>query len=116
MNSCIAVVSDMIFATRISGTAQQLGAACNVVKNLDDLNAALESRPPQTVLVDMECEGLSPADAIRVVKATCADARVIAFFPHPQTDLMDQAKAAGADETIPRSAFVQRLPDLLKGV
>ncbi len=32
MGGCIAIVSDMIFATRITGTADKLGAKCKIVK------------------------------------------------------------------------------------
>jgi hypothetical protein len=38
---------------------------------------------------------------------------VVAFFSHVQTEFLEKAKAAGADEILPRSAFVQRLEQLL---
>ncbi len=113
MGRCIAIVSDMIFATRITGTAEKVGAKCKVVKDPGTLQDALVSENPGTVLVDMNCDGVSPEAAIRTVKSHCPNARVVAFFSHVQTELMEQARAAGADEVWPRSAFVQRLPELL---
>ncbi len=68
---------------------------------------------PRTVLVDMHSDGLAPDEAIRSVKSACPHARVVAFFSHVQTELKAQAEAAGADDVWPRSAFVQRLPELL---
>ncbi len=116
MGSCIAIVSDMIFATRITGTAEKVGAKCKIVKDPGALRDALESDQPDTVLVDMNCAGISPEEAIRTVKSQCPNARVVAFFSHVQTELLEQARAAGADDVWPRSAFVQRLPQLLEDV
>ena len=82
-------------------------------RDLATLHDALESEQPETVLVDMHCDGISPEESIRAVKSLCPNARVVAFFSHVQTELMEQAKAAGADVVWPRSAFVQRLPELL---
>lgn len=113
MGSCLAIVSDMIFATRITGTAEKVGAKCKIIKDPGALHDALESENPGMVLVDMHCDGISPEESIRAVKSLCPNARVVAFFSHVQTELMEQAKAAGADVVWPRSAFVQRLPELL---
>ena len=114
MGSCIAIVSDMIFASRISSTAKMVGTRCKIINNAGDLQSALESQELKTVLVDMSCDAISPEEAIRTVKSHCPSARVIAFFSHVQTELMEQAKAAGADDVWPRSTFVQRLPGLLE--
>ena len=116
MDSCIAIVSDMIFATRITGTAAKVGAKCKIVKEPGALHDALESDEPGMVLVDMNCDGISPAEAIRTVKSQCPSARVIAFFSHVQAELKEQAKTAGADDAWPRSVFIQRLPQLLEDV
>lgn len=113
MAHCIAVVSDLIFATRITATAQAVGAECNVVCDADALRDRLGKSLVQTVLVDMDGTGTWPDDAIRAVKSQCPSARVIAFYSHVQTELLQRAKAAGADEVLPRSTFVQRLPELL---
>ena len=113
MGSCFAIVSDMIFATRITGTAEKVGAKCKVVNDRNVLQDALESRKPRIVLVDMNCDGISPEEAIRTVKSHCPNVRVVAFFSHMQTELKERARAAGADDAWPRSAFVQRLAELL---
>ena len=113
MATCLAIVTDMIFATRITGTAEKVGAKCKVVNDPNAFQDALASGKPRTVLVDMNCDGISPEEAVRTVKSQCPNARVVAFFSHVQTELREQAMAAGADDVWPRSAFVQRLPELL---
>ena len=114
MDRYIAIVSDMIFASRITATAEKVGADCRIINDPSELQEALESGKPVIVLVDMHCDGISPEEAIRTVKSHCPNARVVAFFSHVQTELMERARAAGADDAWPRSAFVQRLPQLLQ--
>lgn len=112
MHESLAIVSDLIFSSRIAGTASAAGGACRTVRRREDLDAALAQGPPQLVLVDMLIEDLDPAAAIAAVRAAGPSTRIIAFFPHQQRDLAAQAQAAGADETWPRSRFVQELPGL----
>ena len=112
MPHCIAIVSDLIFSSRITGTANQIGATCKIVKDLASLQNALEIGDSTTVLMDLSCDGIDPEEAIRTIKSKHPGVRVVAFCSHVQTELMAQAKAAGADLVLPRSAFVQQLPQL----
>ena len=114
MNGSLAIVSDMIFASRITGTAAKLGTPCQIVGDLASLESALSESEPKTVLVDMNLEGFAPEEAIRTVKSLRPGARVIAFFSHVQTELMEQARSAGADDIWPRSLFVQNLQQVLE--
>jgi CheY-like chemotaxis protein len=83
------------------------------------LGEALErcaAAPPALLLLDLHAPGDPPA----LVRALKADARtrgipVVGFYSHVEADLRRDALAAGIDEALPRSAFVQRLPALLAG-
>ena len=86
MTDCIAVVTDMIFATRIQGTAEKVGAKCRLANTQDALCEAIEAFDPKTVVVDMDCDGVSAEESIRVVKARRPHARVVAFFSHVRTE------------------------------
>ena len=113
MSVCLAVVSDMIFASRISAAARDAGVECVIVKELSALQGALERAEPKAVLVDMSCDGIAPEEAILAVKAKTPESRVIAFYSHVQTELLVKATDAGADDVWPRSVFVQRLREVL---
>jgi hypothetical protein len=63
------------------------------------------------VIVDLEALGDDPADAVRSLVA--AAKVVLAFGPHVQGELLAAARAAGA-VALPRSAFLERLPELLR--
>lgn len=115
MSDCIAIVSDLIFASRITGTAATAGVACTVVRTKQELERALAAESPALVLVDMNAEGLVVDAAITAVKTHYPGSRVVAFFSHVHTELKCRAETAGANEVLPRSVFVERLSDLLSG-
>ena len=66
-----------------------------MINDPSDLRNALESENPGTVLVDMNCDGISPEAAIRTVKSHCPNARVVAFFSHVQCELREQVGRRG---------------------
>ncbi len=107
----IALVSDLIFASRISATAAHVGAEVDARQSsqLPDSDA-----PPAAVIVDLTITNGDPFEAIRDAKARWPEVVVIGFFPHVQTDLKRQAQAAGADQILPRSVFTEQLPDILR--
>ena len=110
----LAFLSDLIFSTKISSTAKALGVEVHVVRTLDALRQRLEADPVTLLLIDLNATGDDPVEAIRVARRMTPPPRTIAYLSHVQTELAEQARRTGADEVIPRSAFVARLPDLLR--
>ena len=110
--SVIAVVSDLIFATKIASTAETLGVAVKIVRSLDQLSTRLSQESDALVVIDLETDGLDAESAVRLCREN--DRRVIAFGSHVRADLLAAARDAGADEVLPRSALAARLPALLK--
>jgi hypothetical protein len=47
------------------------------------------------------------AAAVAPVRAAAPDARIVAFGPHVDTDVLEQATRDGADAVLPRSRFFQ---------
>jgi DNA-binding response OmpR family regulator len=110
----IAVVTDLIFSTKITGTGKSLGRPVLVARTVERLRehlAAAEGAESRTVIVDLNVAGVDPLAAIREAKA--AGARVVAFLSHVQADLAVAAREAGADQVMARSAFTERLPEIL---
>jgi hypothetical protein len=50
---------------------------------------------------------------IQRLRADKNGVRVVGFLSHVQTELAAQARAAGCDEVMPRSAFTQNLMTIL---
>jgi hypothetical protein len=65
------------------------------------------------VIADLDALGSDPAAAIRAIAAT--GATVLAFAPQGQGERLTEVRAAGA-VALPRSVFLQRLPELLAAV
>lgn len=109
----IAVVNDMIFATKIRSTAEAVGVSVSFAKILEELKRLLDDGDVQLVIVDL---GLDGGQGIECVSVACSHSprpRVLAYGSHVDTELADQARAAGADEVMPRSRFNTQLAQIL---
>ena len=111
MPTVCCVVSDLIFASKIRGTAEALGVDITVVRNRGSLLSAIDG--VKLLIIDLNLEGDDPLDLIRVIRNQTDPPRIITFCSHVQTDLADQAGEAGADQVLPRSEFTTELPKIL---
>jgi hypothetical protein len=108
--------ADLLWASKIKGTADALGIPCRPVRNLEMLEARLGDSPVRALIVDLESD--AGHELIKRVRAGAKSdsersIRVVAFGPHVEVDRLAQAKADGADVTMPRGAFARRLPAIL---
>ncbi len=111
-DTVIAVVPDLFFATKIEAVARAAGTPLAVLAAPQAFERCAAA-PPRRVLVDLHAPG-----AVALVVALKADERtrgipVTGFYSHVETEIRAEALAAGADDVLPRSAFVTRLPALL---
>jgi CheY-like chemotaxis protein len=109
-----AVVSDLLFRTRIEMTAAQSKVALTVVP-ADRLVASCEANPPDLVVLALD----DPGDPVALARALAAapgarSVPIVGFYPHVDQGLRERAQAAGVTP-IPRSAFVTRMAEILKG-
>ncbi len=113
MANVVGVVSDLMFGSKITGTAQAVGVDAATVSTIEALGTALDGGQVRLVMVDMSLPGdLAPAALRR-----CADhpstPTTIAFYAHVQTDLKAAAAQAGADQIMTNGQFAQQLPQLI---
>lgn len=113
--------ADLFFATRIRSTAETLGVVTRPVRDADALQKRLDriddgkaNDPVAAVMVDLDL-GDDAAALIAQAKAHADAPQVVAFGSHVATDVLEQARAAGADAVMPRSAFTAKLPSMLEG-
>ena len=105
-----ALVTDMIFRSRITATARASQVAVCVVGRREELARLLAQGDMTLLIVDMD--GPDALAAIGLAAEAIPRPRIVAYFAHVQTELARQAREAGADTVLPRSLFVQRLPEL----
>jgi DNA-binding NarL/FixJ family response regulator len=111
MARVVALMDDLFFQMKVAETAKHLGLELKVAANSDALQTLLETMP-KLVIVDLNARS-QPIQAIERVRANKNGVRVVGFLSHVQTDLAAQARAAGCDEVMPRSAFTQNLAAIL---
>lgn len=111
MTQVVAVLTDLIFASRIMGVAKDIGVEVRIARDVASLQKALGEGGVKHVIVDMSLPAAT--QAILAAKTTSSPPRVTVFFSHVQTELRDMAREAGADVMLPRSAFVEQLAEIL---
>ncbi len=115
MPNVIAVVDDLFFASKIRGTAEQVGAHVQFSRSILDAVAKARDEVPALIIVDLNagcCDVLELARALKGDEAL-AGVVLLGFFSHIQTELQQAATAAGYDRVMPRSAFTKHLGQIL---
>ena len=111
MARVVALMDDLFFQMKLAETAKHLGVEVKVATTPEALHALLEP-PPKLLIVDLNSRS-EPIATIQRLRADKNGVRVVGFLSHVQTDLAAQARAAGCDEVMPRSAFTQNLAAIL---
>lgn len=113
----LAAVGDLMFASKIRGTAEGLNVTAEFARSADGLFDAAKTETPSVIILDLHHEGLDPFALAERLKADeqLRAVPVVGFFSHVHTELQRRAKEAGFDSVLPRSAFTRRLPEILKG-
>jgi DNA-binding NarL/FixJ family response regulator len=101
---------DLIFTSRVVGTARDLGFAFRSAKSADALLVLAQQQPPSCVIVDLSNPGLNIADFVAELRRLTPAPRIVAYGSHVDTATLKAARVAGCDLVMPRSQFVEELP------
>jgi CheY-like chemotaxis protein len=105
---------DLIFTSRITGVARALGLTVNAARSVDALLNLARQQSPRCVIVDLANPGLVLADLFqRIGELGSTPPRVVAYGSHVDAEGLRAARLAGCDPVLPRSKFVEDLPDAL---
>ena len=102
---------DLIFTSRIVGTAAAAGLTVQVARSPAQLASLLVAETPRCLLLDLHHPGLSLPDLL----AGLPQPRpfVVGYGSHVDAATLKAARDAGCDLVLPRSAFVEQLPTAL---
>ena len=103
----VALVRDLMFASRIRGSAPAAQTATSVA-------ALLEVAGARTRLVLVDAEVPDGVSAVREVRRASPNAEVVGFGPHVDEAALAALTEAGADRVLPRGRFVRELPQLVR--
>ncbi len=112
-------IDDLFFMAKIQETAKKLGIRVAFVKNEKETVAQLLALPeeerPALIVFDLNNVNAKPLTLIPKLKLKLKRATsIVGFLSHLQGELKAKAIEAGCDSVMPRSAFSQTLPNLLR--
>jgi hypothetical protein len=112
-------IEDLFFLAKIQETARKLGVKVEFAKGDKEAVARIcdspEAEKPALLVFDLNNLNAKPMALIPKFKAKFKKAvSIIGFLNHLQGDLKMKAIEAGCDTVMPRSAFSQSLPNLLR--
>ena len=106
---------DLIFFSRVAGTARAAGLSVRMVRSVAELLVAVRQSAPAGIIVDVHNPGLDLPALLAELKATCPTMlRVIAYGSHVEAAVLRAARQAGCDQVLPRSQFVKELEEKIQ--
>ncbi len=112
-------LEDLFFLAKIQEVARKLGVKIEFVKGdkevVTRILEAPEAQRPALMVFDLNNANVKPLTLIpKFKKELKKSTSIIGFLSHLQGDLKMKAIEAGCDTVMPRSAFSQSLPNLLR--
>jgi CheY-like chemotaxis protein len=111
----LCLVDDLLFSVKISTAAKALGAPVFFERSPEMALGRVREQQPSLVILDLNSAKLRPLEIIAQMKSDpgLRTIRTLGYVSHVQTDVIAAARAAGVDEVMARSAFSDRLGQIL---
>ncbi len=109
------LTNDLMFSSRVSGSAAKLGATLKVVASGQLLLESLADAKPQAlVILDLNAPGVDPAAIVPDLRSAELPPRaIVAYGPHVHEQRLAAAVAAGCDEVFSRGQFNAQMDAIL---
>ncbi len=113
----VGAVEDLLFRSKISETATQLGVEALFPRSPKKLLAEAQAAPPDLLVLDLNSARFEPLVLLKQLKSdeTLKGVPIVGFLSHLQKDLAVAARESGCDRVMARSAFTRDLPEILSG-
>ncbi len=110
----LALVRDLFFRSKMDAVAESLGAEILYASDLANASRRATAKKPSVVFADLSDGAFPAADTASKIREAAPDAKLIGFASHVDLKPLKAAREAGFDQTLSRSEFTARLPELLK--
>lgn len=107
------LTTDLMFSLRVVAAGKALGRDVRVVAGVEQTATKLAPEA-ELVFLDLVGCGAAPDVALAGVRQAAPRARVVAFGPHVDEQLLAAASAAGCDQVISRGEFQKSYVQLLR--
>lgn len=113
-----AFVDDLFFLAKIQEVSRKLNVKVEFVKSEKEIAEKVGDNPedkPSLIVVDLNSNSIKPLPIITKLRSKFKKpTSIVGFVSHVQGDLKVKAQEAGCDVVMPRSAFSQNLPNILR--
>ena len=111
----LCVVDDLIFSIKISTAARRLGADVVFERRAGQVPARVREKRPSLVVFDLNSRTLDPLGAVAALKADpeLRSTPTLGYVAHVDSGTIAAAREAGIDQVLARSAFAERLGQIL---
>ena len=111
----VCAVDDLLFSVKISTSGKALGVDLYFERSPDNVLRTVRDRRPSLVIFDLNSTRLKPMEAIAAMKADpeLQTIRTLGYVSHVDSASIEAARQAGVDQVLARSAFVERLGEIL---
>ena len=107
---------DLIFVSRITGTARALGLTLRAFKTPAELLRFAVQLKPRCAIIDLNVSGLEIDEFARELFTLAPKPLLIGYGSHVDTATLKRARDAGCDIVWPRSKFVEELERVLPAI
>jgi PleD family two-component response regulator len=111
----VCILDDLLFSVKISTTAKAVGAEVYFERTPGMALARIKEKQPALVIFDLNSARLDPLGVIAQLKSDPETSRIttLGFVSHVHADTIAAAREAGIDDVLARSAFAERLGEIL---
>jgi DNA-binding NarL/FixJ family response regulator len=111
----VCAIDDLMFSIRISTAAKSLQADVYFERSADKLLDTIRDKRPSLVIFDLNSARMRPLASLKR-DPDLATIRTLGYVSHSDAATIDAARAAGIDQVLARSAFVNQLGGILTTV
>jgi CheY-like chemotaxis protein len=111
----VCLVDDLIFSVKISTAAKSLGVDICFERSPGSALATIRDKTPSLVIFDLNSKRLQPMEIIAAMKADpdLRTLKTLGYVSHVDAASIEAARGAGIDQVLARSAFSDRLGEIL---
>ncbi len=94
-----------------------MGYGVSVADTVQAVRDAVDSAPPDLLVLDLQAEGLPWREAVAAAKEGAhGPIPVLAYGQHTKPDVLRAARDGGCDMAVPRSQLMEEFPALIEQV
>jgi DNA-binding NarL/FixJ family response regulator len=112
------LIDDLFFLAKIQEVSRKLNVKVEFIKSekeLEEKEGQENGDKPSLIIVDLNSNSIKPLPVISKLRSKFKKpTSIVGFVSHVQGDLKVKAQEAGCDVVMPRSAFSQNLPNILR--